>query len=133
MPLGALTALAKARRPAECLTAGVVAAGGRRFLLCLVASHYGRNGVALFTEVTAEDGADGEPKHDVYQDVGSWCVDGGGDISHDGLCLEATPSVLKVDVRITDNLTMADGAAVMNALLEQIGTSWSDTFERWEA
>jgi hypothetical protein len=134
MSLGALTPLADARRPTECLTAGVVSAGGRRFFLVLVAAHYSRTGLAIFTEVSNENGADDEPKHDIYQDVGSWCVDGGHDIeSGNDEPAEATPSVLKVDVMPTDNLSTEDGAKVVNALLEQIGSEWSDVFERWES
>jgi hypothetical protein len=103
------------------LQAGVVY-GGRRFLLCLVSSHYRHSGVAIFTEVTADNSADGEPRHDVFQDVGTWCVDA----TDDG------PSILKVDVMPADNLPIAEGVAVMNALIEQVGTAWSDTWERWQ-
>ena len=108
------------RRPAECLTAGVTA-DDRRFLLCLVAAHYGRAGAAIFTEVTPEDGADGEPKANLFEDVGTWCIDG----SDEG------PSILKVDFMPSDDLSVADGVAVVNALLEQVGSKWSDTVERW--
>lgn len=100
------------RRPTECLTAGVEFEG-RRFFLCLVASHYSRAGVAIFTEVTTEDGADGEPKHDIFQDVGDWSIDS----SDDG------PSVLKVDLMPADDLTIEQGAAVVNALLAQFVAS----------
>lgn len=107
------------QRPAECLTAGV-AFGSRRFLLCLVAAHYGRNGIAVFTEVTSEDDAGGEPRHDIFQDVGSWCIDA----SDEG------PSVLKVDCLASDDLTADERATVLDALVEQVGDRWSDTWER---
>lgn len=108
------------QRPAECLTAGVTF-GERRFLLCLVAAHYGRNGVAVFTEVSPADGVDGEPLHDIFQDVGNWCLDPS----------DSGPSALKVDCKPTDNLSPDEGATVMNALLSQVGDRWSDTWERW--
>jgi hypothetical protein len=118
------------KRPAECLASEAVI-NGRRFCLVLISSHYGKSGVAVFTEVTPENGPDGEPLHDVFQDVGSWETTGGGDVSHDGMGLEATPSVLKVDVMPSDNLSVAEGAAVMNELIAQIGTDWSDSWQEW--
>lgn len=107
-------------RPAECLACELVQ-DGRRFMLCLVASHYARSGVAVFTEVTLENDADGEPTADVFQDVGSWCID--PETVHGG-----AESVLKVDCLLPEDVARA---AVMNALLEQIGSTWSDTFEVW--
>lgn len=116
------------RRPAECLACETIQ-DGRRFMLCLVSSHYGKTGVAVFTEVTPENGADGEPLHDIFQDVGTWTVDGGHDIaSGNDEPAEATPSVLKVDCRMPEDVARS---AVMNALLEQIGSQWSDTWEPW--
>jgi hypothetical protein len=116
------------KRPAECLACDVTQ-DGRRFILCLVSSHYGKTGVAVFTEVTPEDGTDGEPRNDIFQDVGSWVIDGGRDIeSGNDEPAEATPSVLKVDCPLPENVARS---AVMNALLEQIGTEWSDVWEAW--
>jgi hypothetical protein len=108
------------RRPAECLTCGVEQ-NGRRFFLCLVAAHYGSCGVAVFTEVTADDGPDGEPRHDTYQDCGTWNIDS----------TDEGPSTLKVDLMPSDNLSHDEGSAIMNALLEQIGDRWSDSWEWW--
>jgi hypothetical protein len=117
------------RTPAECLTADVTM-DGRRFVLCLVKHLYTNSGVAVFTEVTIDNDANGEPLHDIYQDVGGWCIDGGGDVGgdEDGPAL-ATPSVLKVDCLLPDDVARS---AVMNALLEQIGETWSDAWERWQ-
>jgi hypothetical protein len=102
------------RTPAETLTADLII-DGRRFVLVLVKHLYSNAGVAIFSEVTVETGADGEPKHDVFQDVGTWCIDGG---------------VLKVDFCVSDNIDEAAGSALKNALIEQVGTQWSETWER---
>lgn len=108
-------------RPAECLACEVTQ-DGRRFMLCLVSSHYGKSGVAIFTEVTLENDVDGEPIHDIFQDVGTWCIDPDTDD-------DTVASVLKVDCLLPEDVARA---AVMNALLEQIGTTWSDSFEVWQ-
>ncbi len=113
------------RRPAECLACEITQ-DGRRFMLCLVSSHYGKHGVAIFTEVTLENDADGEPLNDIFQDFGTWCIDPDPGEDSDE---EAVASVLKVDCLLPEDVARA---AVMNALLEQIGTTWSDTFEVWQ-
>jgi len=119
------------RTPGECLTAELVQ-DGRRFALCLVKHLYENAGVAIFTEVTIENSRDGEPKHDIYQDVGTWAVDGGRDTEggEDGPA-EATPSVLKVDVMPSDDLSASEGAALMNQLIAQVGSEWSDSWQEW--
>lgn len=124
-----MTEPSRQRRPAECLACELVQ-DGRRFMLCLVAAHYGRAGVAIFTEVTPENSPDGEPLHDIYQDVGTWCIDGGHDVES-GYDEPAgyAESVLKVDCLLPEDVARA---AVMNDLLEQIGTTWSDTWAVWE-
>jgi hypothetical protein len=116
------------RHPADCLTAAVVQ-DGRRFALCLVKHLYSRSGVAIFSEVTLANETDGEPIQDVYIDVGTWCIDGGLDTEggEDGPS-EATASVLRVDCLLPEDVARS---AVMNALLEQLGTDWSDTWEAW--
>lgn len=112
------------RKPAECLTADVVQ-NGRRFVLCLVDHLYDRCGVAIFNEVSGA----GASLHDVYQDVGTWNIYGGRDTEggEDGPP-EATPSLLAVECRLPDDV---DPSEVMNELLRQIGTEWSDSWEPW--
>lgn len=111
---------APSRHPAECLACEVIQ-DGRRFCLVLVSSHYARSGVAVFTEVTLDNDENGEPLRDVFQDVGTWCIDPETD---EGI----TQSVLKVDCLLPEDVARA---AVMNALLRQIGGTWTDTWEAW--
>lgn len=120
------------RTPAECLTAETTV-NGRRFLLCLVAFPYRLTGAALFWEVSPENGADGEPVRNIFEDLGTWCVDGGGDVggSEDGPA-EATPSVMKVDCQLPSDLhNSTAGNLLMNELIAKVGSEWSDTWEAW--
>jgi hypothetical protein len=119
------------KRPAECLACEAVI-DGRRFCLVLVSSHYAHTGVSIFTEVTLVNGTDGEPLNDIFQDIGTWETVGGGDVSHDGMGLEATPSVLRVDCMLPADLhNTPAGVAMMNELIAQIGSSWSDSWQEW--
>lgn len=100
---------------------------GRRFSLTLVTEHYRKTGVAIFTEVTLQNAADGEPMHDVYQDMGTWSIDGGCD-DFDETGGGATPSVLKVSCLLPDDV---ERVTVMNALLEQLWRRVADSVEWW--
>jgi hypothetical protein len=120
------------RTPAECLTAEATV-DGRRFLLCLIAFPYRLTGSALFWEVTPDNGADGEPKGTMFEERGTWYVDGGGDLGPgNDRPAEATPSVLKVDCMLPDGLhNTKAGAQLMNQLIAQVGSTWSDAWEAW--
>lgn len=101
---------------------------GRRFTLVLASYQYAKEGVAIFHEVTLENSSDGEPHHDIFEDVGTWAIVPDRDV--EGECGPvATPSILTVDCVLPDDVARA---AVMNALLVQFrGVVPADEVALW--
>lgn len=104
----------------------------RRFSLCLLECHYRTIGLAILTELSLDDTADGEPHHDIWEGQGRWQVSGGHDTEGDESGpAEATPAVLSLECKDARGYLGPIAREVVNALLGQLEGELGDVVEGW--